>query len=201
MRDIVVIDAVIERRNDRGMIIFPIGNADACKRAHRRIAPLRRDDQRRTDHLASIKRHLRARGITLNNAGLGRNMEYNIFRGENALTQDAAQHPVFEHDTERFIISRSRKIKRAFLQAITHLDGVDRAAMRFELSANANSIKHPKTRTRHRTRAAIKVGGKRRLVVPPPLAYGAKGVPGMVPANSRLTFDIELLRIIDETKK
>ncbi len=47
----------------------------------------------------------------------------------------------------------------------------------------------------------MQVGGKRRLVVPPQLAYGAKGVPGMVPANSRLTFDIELLRIIDKTQK
>jgi len=47
----------------------------------------------------------------------------------------------------------------------------------------------------------MQVGGKRRLVVPPQLAYGAKGVAGMVPANSRLTFDIELLRIIDEAKK
>ena len=44
----------------------------------------------------------------------------------------------------------------------------------------------------------MQVGGKRRLVVPPQLAYGAKGVPGLVPPNSRLTFDIELLRIIDQ---
>lgn len=45
---------------------------------------------------------------------------------------------------------------------------------------------------------SMRVGGKRRLVVPPQLAYGEKGVPQLVPSNARLTFDIELLRISDE---
>jgi FKBP-type peptidyl-prolyl cis-trans isomerase len=42
----------------------------------------------------------------------------------------------------------------------------------------------------------MRVGGIRRLVVPPDLAYGAAGVPGIVPPNATLTFDVELLRII-----
>jgi FKBP-type peptidyl-prolyl cis-trans isomerase len=41
----------------------------------------------------------------------------------------------------------------------------------------------------------IKVGGKRRLVIPPDLAYGPSGQPPTIPANSTLTFDIEVLRI------
>lgn len=41
----------------------------------------------------------------------------------------------------------------------------------------------------------IKVGGKRRLVIPPTLAYGAQGQPPTIPANATLTFDIEVLRI------
>ena len=41
----------------------------------------------------------------------------------------------------------------------------------------------------------IKVGGKRRLVIPSDLAYGASGQPPTIPANSTLTFDIEVLRI------
>jgi peptidylprolyl isomerase len=40
----------------------------------------------------------------------------------------------------------------------------------------------------------MKVGGKRNLVVPPELGYGDAEIPG-IPANSTLTFDIELLDV------
>jgi hypothetical protein len=42
----------------------------------------------------------------------------------------------------------------------------------------------------------MKVGGKRRLIIPPQLAYGAAG-SGPIPPNSELTFDIELLKVED----
>jgi len=42
----------------------------------------------------------------------------------------------------------------------------------------------------------MKVGGKAKLVCPPNLAYGSRGVPGTIPADSTLVFEIELLDIV-----
>ena len=44
----------------------------------------------------------------------------------------------------------------------------------------------------------MKVGGYRKVTISPHLAYGEKGIPGIIPQNAKLTAEIKVLRAVGD---
>lgn len=42
----------------------------------------------------------------------------------------------------------------------------------------------------------MKIGGKRKLTIPPEMGYGSQAIAGVIPANSTLVFEVELLGVV-----
>ena len=80
-----------------------------------------------------------------------------------------------------------------------HFTGYLVGGEKFEDSRNGAPVKMPLTGLIGGLREGIvgmKVGGRRKLIVPPELGYGAKGRPGKIPPDAVLVFDVEVTKLL-----
>jgi peptidylprolyl isomerase len=82
---------------------------------------------------------------------------------------------------------------------VAHYTGTLESGKKFDSSLDSG---HPATFSLHQVVPGwqegipgMKVGGKRKLVVPPELGYGSRGMPPDIPPNAVLIFEIELIDV------
>ena len=160
-RDIFMGAFMVEGTDDRGMIILPARHRDPGGLARRRVAPLRRDQQRRTDHVAGIQRHGHAGGAALDMGGARLHAQVDAVRRHCGLMDRGAQQLVLEHRAERTVIGVGNEVKRPRLQPVADPDVPDRAALAREPCPDADRIQHPPAGAGHRRGAAVEAGRQR----------------------------------------
>jgi FKBP-type peptidyl-prolyl cis-trans isomerase len=89
---------------------------------------------------------------------------------------------------------------RAGQTAVVHYTGTFLNGKTFDSSRGGKPLEFPLGRHRVITCwdeavATMRVGGHRKLVCPPKLAYGKRGYPPVIPPNATLNFDVELVSV------
>ena len=150
---------MLERRDDRDVMIVPARDIEARRLARGRTAALGRDEQCALHHFAAVERGGNAAGIAHHIDRAVGHAQTDILRLERGRAQRLAQQAVFEHDAERAFLFLGPEIEDSGLEAVAHADFADRAALPFEMPADADRLEHPPARARHRRDAAVKAGG------------------------------------------
>jgi FKBP-type peptidyl-prolyl cis-trans isomerase len=89
---------------------------------------------------------------------------------------------------------------RAGQTAVVHYTGTFLNGKTFDSSRGGKPLEFPLGQRRvikcwDEAIATMRVGGHRKLVCPPQLAYGAHGYPPVIPPNTTLNFDVELVGV------
>jgi peptidylprolyl isomerase len=127
----------------------------------------------------------------------------NPFRKEPPVTQEEFKDAVSTPSGLRYIEMQegSGKSPAAGTTAVVHYTGWLLDGKKFDSSRDRGQpFSFPVGRGRvirgwDEGVASMKVGGKRKLIIPPDLGYGARGAGGVIPPNATLVFEVELLEV------